>query len=209
MKIAIIGATGKAGQKILAETLLNNLDVTAIVRNAAKLTTDVPVLEKDILTLTSEDIKNFDVVINAFGAPYGQEDLHVTNGRHLIDIFTGLENRLIVVGGAGSLYVDPEKTVRVMDTPDFPESFLATASNQGKNLEDLQASSINWTFISPSALFDVEGPRTGDYVLGEDHLLLNDKGESYVSYADFAVALVDEVMTPLHVKSRFTVASNK
>lgn len=209
MKIAIIGATGKAGQKILAETLLNNLNVTAIVRNATKLTTDVPVLEKDILALTSNDIKDFDVVISAFGAPFGKEELHVTNGRHLIDIFTGLETRLIVVGGAGSLYVDPEKTLRVMDTPDFPESFLATASNQGKNLEDLQASSINWTFISPSAIFDAEGPRTGEYILGEDHVLLNENGESYVSYADFAVALVDEIMTPFHIKSRFTVASNK
>lgn len=208
MKIAIIGATGKAGQKILTEALSNNLDVTAIVRNATKLAIDVPVIEKNILDLTTEDIKDFDVVVNAFGAPAGHEDLHVTVGRHLIDIFKGLNNRLIVIGGAGSLFVDPDKKVRVMDTPDFPEAFFATASNQGKNLEDLQSSTINWTFISPSALFDVDGPRTGKYIKGKDHLLLNDKGDSYVSYADFAVALIDEIKTPSHIKARFTVASN-
>lgn len=207
MKIAIIGATGKAGQKILTEALSNNLDVTAIVRNASKLTVDVPVLEKDILDLTTEDVKEFDTVVSAFGAPAGHEDLHVTIGKHLIDIFTGLENRLIVVGGAGSLFVDAEKKIRVMDAPDFPEAFLATATNQGINFADLQASSINWTFISPSAFFDVDGPRTGEYVIGKDHLLVNAAGDSYVSYADFAIALVAEIKTPTHIKSRFTVGS--
>lgn len=209
MKLAIIGATGKAGQKILTEALSNNLDVTAIVRDRNKLSIDVPTIEKDISALTAEDIKGFDVVVSAFGAPAGHEDLHVSNGKHLIDIFTGLNTRLIVVGGAGSLYVDPDKKIRVMDTPDFPEAFFATAYNQGKNFDDLKASSINWTFVSPSAFFDAEGPRTGKYVRGEDHLLLNDAGESYVSYADFAVAIVDEVKTPSAIKSRFTVSSNK
>lgn len=209
MKLAIIGATGKAGQKILTEALSNNLDVTAIVRDRNKLSIDVPIIEKDISALTAEDIKGFDVVVSAFGAPAGHEDLHVSNGKHLIDIFTGLNTRLIVVGGAGSLYVDPDKKIRVMDTPDFPEAFFATAYNQGKNFDDLKASSINWTFVSPSAFFDAEGPRTGKYVRGEDHLLLNDAGESYVSYADFAVAIVDEVKTPSAIKSRFTVSSNK
>lgn len=209
MKLAIIGATGKAGQKILTEALSNNLDVTAIVRDRNKLSIDVPTIEKDISALTAEDIKGFDVVVSAFGAPAGHEDLHVSNGKHLIDIFTGLNTRLIVVGGAGSLYVDPDKKIRVMDTPDFPEAFFATAYNQGKNFDDLKASSINWTFVSPSAFFDAEGPRTGKYVRGEDHLLLNDAGESYVSYADFAVAIVDEAKTPSAIKSRFTVSSNK
>lgn len=209
MKLAIIGATGQAGQKILTEALANNLDVTAIVRNKNKLNATVPVIEKDITALTSEDVKPFDVVISAFGAPAGQEELHVTNGQHLINIFTGLNTRLIVVGGAGSLYVDPEKTVKVMDTPDFPAMFFPTASNQGKNLEDLKASTINWTFVSPSAFFDVEGPRTGKYIKGQDHLLVNEQGESYVSYADFAVALIDEVKIPSAIQARFTVASNK
>lgn len=208
MKIAIIGATGKAGQKLTEEALFNKLDVTAIVRNASKLTLDIPSIEKDILDLTVDDLKKFDVVVSAFGAPPGHEDLHVSIGQHLIQLFTGLENRLIVVGGAGSLYVDSTKTIKVMDAPDFPESFYATAFNQNKNYEDLQASTINWTFVSPSAYFDFEGQRTGEYTIGDDILLTNAKGESYVSYADFAVAVIDEIKTPKHEKTRFTVSSS-
>ncbi|KGR80679.1 MULTISPECIES: NAD(P)-dependent oxidoreductase [Lysinibacillus] len=209
MKIAVIGATGKAGQKIVEEAVQRGHEVTAIVRSAAKVTAAIPVIEKDVFDVTQEDVKGFDVVVNAFGAPAGQEDLHVKAGRHLISIFQGISTKLVVVGGAGSLFVDPEKKVRVMDTPDFPAMYLATAQNQGQNLQDLQQSSITWTFISPSAFFDPEGPRTGHYTAGVDHLLVNDAGESYVSYADYAVAVVDELENPQHVNSRFTVTSNK
>ncbi|EON72724.1 NAD(P)-dependent oxidoreductase [Lysinibacillus sphaericus] len=209
MKIAVIGATGKAGQKIVEEALQRGHDVTAIVRSASKVTADIAVIEKEVFELSQEDVKGFDVVVNAFGAPFGQEDLHVKVGRHLIAIFTGIATKLVVVGGAGSLFVDPEKTVRVMDTPDFPEMFLATAKNQGENLKDLQASKITWTFLSPSAFFDPQGPRTGSYTVGIDHLLVNAAGESYVSYSDYAIALVDEIESPQHVNSRFTVTSNK
>ncbi len=176
MKIAVIGATGKAGQKIVEEAVQRGHEVTAIVRSAAKVTAAIPVIEKDVFDVTQEDVKGFDVVVNAFGAPAGQEDLHVKAGRHLISIFQGISTKLVVVGGAGSLFVDPEKKVRVMDTPDFPAMYLATAQNQGQNLQDLQQSSITWTFISPSAFFDPEGPRTGHYTAGVDHLLVNDAG---------------------------------
>ena len=101
MKIAVIGATGKAGQKIVEEALRRGHDVTAIVRSAAKVTAAIPVLEKDVLDVTAEDVKGFDVVVNAFGAPAGQEQLHVKVGRHLISIFKGIATKLVVVGGAG------------------------------------------------------------------------------------------------------------
>lgn len=209
MKIAVIGATGKAGQKIVEEALQRGHDVTAIVRSASKVTANIPVIEKEVFELSQEDVKGFEVVVNAFGAPFGQEELHVKVGRHLIDIFTGIDTKLFVVGGAGSLFVDPDKSVRVMDTPDFPEMFYATAKNQGENLNDLQQSTIIWTFLSPSAFFDPEGSRTGSYTIGEDHLLVNAAGESYVSYADYAIALIDEIENPKHVNIRFTVSSNK
>ncbi|WP_102693687.1 NAD(P)-dependent oxidoreductase [Rummeliibacillus pycnus] len=211
MKIGIIGASGKAGNKILGEAIARGHEVTAIVRNATKLQgQSVTVFEKDVFDLTTADINGFDVVVNAFGAPIGQETLHVEVGHHLIAIFKDAkETKLFVVGGAGSLFVDPEKTVRVIETPDFPDMFKATASNQAQNLADLQAASITWTFLSPSAFFDPEGPRTGKYIEGKDHLLVNEQGESYVSYADFAIAVLDEIENPKHVNERFTVASNK
>ncbi|WP_066073084.1 NAD(P)-dependent oxidoreductase [Neobacillus soli] len=210
MKIAIIGASGKAGSFILEEALERDHKVTAIVRNAAKLQNQqAAVLEKDVFDLKADDVKEFDVVVNAFGAAPGQEHLHVEAGRVLIEAMKGApQTRLIVVGGAGSLFADEAKTIRVMDTPDFPKEFYPTASNQGKNLEDLQkATDIKWTFISPSAFFNPEGKRTGAYQQGKDHIMVNAQGQSYVSYPDFAIAVIDEIENPQHINERFTLVS--
>src|SRR5690606_14335866 len=98
------------------------------------------------------------------------------------------------------------KTIKVIDTPDFPDFVKPTASGQGRNLEELrQTTDLKWTFISPSAVFDAEGKRTGSYKLGKDQLLVNSKGDSYISYADYAFAVVDEIENPRHLNQRFTV----
>ncbi len=210
MKIGIIGASGKAGSLILKEALTRGYEVTAIVRDEARVQIQgASVLEKDIFDLKAEDIKEFDVVVNAFGAAPGKEHLHVDAGKILIEAMKGApQTKLIVVGGAGSLFVDEAKTIRVLDTPEFPKEYFATAFNQSKNLGDLQnATDIQWTFISPSAFFDPQGNRTGGYKLGKDNLLVNSKGESYVSYADFALAVLDEIENPQHINQRFTVVA--
>ncbi|MGW8428193.1 NAD(P)-dependent oxidoreductase [Peribacillus simplex] len=210
MKIGIIGASGKAGSLILKEALTRGHDVTAIVRDEAKIQIQgASVLEKDVFDLKLEDIKGFDVIVNAFGAAPGGEHLHVEAGKILIEAMKGApQTKLIVVGGAGSLFVDEAKTIRVLDTPEFPKEYFATAYNQSKNLGDLQnATGIQWTFISPSAFFDPQGNRTGRYTLGKDNLLVNSKGESYVSYADFALAVLDEIENPQHINQRFTVVA--
>lgn len=209
MKIGIIGANGKAGSLILKEAVERGHQVTAIVRDASKFSENrTAVLEKNIFDLTSEDIKQFDVVVNAFGAPLGEEQVHVDAGHTLIEALKGTNTRAMIVGGAGSLYVDAEKTIRVMDTPDFPDIFKPTAIGQGRNLQELQdTKDISWTFISPSAFFDPEGVKTGVYQSGKDHLLVNSKGESYISYADYAIAVLDEIENPTHINQRFTVAS--
>jgi putative NADH-flavin reductase len=210
MKIAVIGAYGKAGSLIVQEALSRGHEVTAIVRNASKAgDSGAAVIEKDIFAIRADDLRGFDAVVNAFGAAPGQEHLHVEAGKALIEALKGApDTRLIVVGGAGSLYVDEAKTIRLVDTPEFPKAYYATASNQGQNLADLQQSSgIRWTFVSPAAFFNPEGKRTGAYRKGKDNLLLNDKGNSYVSYADYAIAIVDEIERPEHVNERFTVVS--
>lgn len=210
MKIGIIGASGKAGSLILKEALTRGHEVTAIVRDEAKVQIQgASVLEKDLFDLKAEYIKEFDVVVNAFGAAPGKEHLHVDAGKILIEAMKGApQTKLIVVGGAGSLFVDEAKTIRVLDTPEFPKEYFATAYNQSKNLGDLQnATDIQWTFISPSAFFDPQGNRTGGYKLGKDNLLVNSKGESYVSYADFALAVLDEIENPQHINQRFTVVA--
>lgn len=209
MKIGIIGASGKAGSRIMQEAKARGHEVTAIVRSAAKIDEPgIAVLEKDIFALTADDLKRFDIVVNAYSAPHGQEHLHVDAGNALIEALKhAQQTRLIVVGGAGSLFVDEALTTRVYETPGFPQEYLATAKNQGKNLEILQQTEgINWTFLSPSAHFAL-GKRTGSYRTGKDTLLVNAQGKSYVSYEDYAIAVVDEIEHPQHINERFTVAS--
>lgn len=207
MKIGIIGASGKIGSLILEEAVSRGHEVTAIVRDASKIKDkSVAVIEKNIFDLTLEDVKQFDVVVNAFGAPLGEEQAHVDAGHALIEALKGTNTRAVIVGGAGSLYVDENKTINVMDTPDFPNIFFPTAKGQGRNLQELQETSdIKWTFISPSAVFDPEGKRTGSYQSGKDHLLVNSKGDSYISYVDYAIAVLDEIEYPQHINARFTV----
>lgn len=212
MKIGIIGATGKAGNLILKEALKRGHDVTAIVRNSQKVENpDVAVLEKDVFSLTAEDLEPFDVVVNAFGVPPEKAEQHVEAGRILIDALKGAhDTRLIVVGGAGSLFVDEARTTRLVETPEFPEAFKSIANGQAQNLADLEASEgIQWTFLSPAAFFDPEGRRTGRYQKGDDGFIVNSKGKSYISYADYALALVDEIESGEHKNKRFTVVSEK
>lgn len=211
MKIGIVGATGKSGSLILEEAVNRGHDVTAIVRNASKLTNDnVKVIEKDVHDTTTEDFKGLDLVVNAFGAPLGEKDAHVEAGRALINALAGTGTRLIVVGGAGSLYIDDSRTMTVIDTPNFPDIFKPTAGGQSENLKELeQTTNLKWTFISPSAEFDAEGKRTGTYETGTDVLLVNNREESYISYADFAIAVIDEAENNKHVNERFTVVAEK
>lgn len=212
MKIGIIAASGKAGSIIMKEAVERGHDVTAIVRNPEKVTEKrVAVIKKDILDITAADIDDYDIIVNAFGTAPGEEHLHAEAGRVLIKALQDApDTKLIVVGGAGSLYVDEEKSTQLIESPDFPEDALPTARNQGINLNDLlHADDITWTFISPSAVFDPEGKKTGSYQTGEDSLLVNREGESYISYADYAVAVLDEIEQPKYINQRFTVTGEK
>ena len=206
MKIAVVCANGKAGKLIVNEAVERGLDVTAVVRSENQ-TKAQHVLQKDLFDLTAGNLEGFDAVVDAFGA-WTEEALpqHSTSLKHLCDILSGTEIRLLVVGGAGSLYVNPEHTAVVSDGPDFPEMFLPLAKAQGKALAELRdRSDVRWTFISPAADFQAEGEKTGAYILGGEELTLNEKGESIISYADYAVAMVDEITRGNHIQERISV----
>lgn len=208
MKIAIIAASGKAGTHILREAQMREHDVTAIVMNKSNLKIDgTPVIERDLFHLTKEDIEPFDVLINAFSPPTTEPYLHVTAGRHLISLIEGTDKKLFVVGSSGCLYVDEYQQYRLLDTKKFPDHLKESAKYQLQNLHDLENSSIQWTFLSPSKMFDPEGPRTGHYVVGKDRVVVNSQFNSYISYADFAVAVIDELENENYVNTSFTVAS--
>ena len=206
MKIAVVCANGKAGQLIVKEALGRGLDVTAVVRGGNR-TEASQVIQKDLYDLTAADLKGFDVVVDAFGA-WTEDTLpqHSTSLKHLCDILSGTDVRLLVVGGAGSLYVNPEHTAQVMDGPDFPDVFKPLASNMGKALAELrERSDVKWTFVSPAGDFQAEGERTGKYILGGEELTLNGRGESVISYADYAIAMVDEAVSGGHIRQRISV----
>ena len=208
MKIAVICANGKEGKLIVKEALERGLDVTAVVRGENQSAAS-KVIQKDLFALTAADLEGFDAVIDAFGT-WTPETLpqHSTSLKHLCDLVSGSEIRLLVVGGAGSLYVNPEHTAQVMDGADFPEIFKPLAAHMGKALDELRArTDVKWTYISPAGDFQADGPRTGKYLLGGEELLLNAKGESVISYADYAIAMVDEAVNGNHIRQRISVVA--
>lgn len=159
--------------------------------------------------LTLNDLKDSDVVIDAFGA-WTEETLpqHSTSLKRLCDILSGTNIRLLIVGGAGSLYVNPEHTLCVSDGPDFPDIFKPLAVAMAKALGELrQRNDVKWTYLSPAGDFQADGVRTGKYILGGEELTLNSKGESVISYADYAIAMIDEAENGKHIQQRFSVVS--
>ena len=206
MKLAVVCANGKAGKLIVKEALNRGLDVTAVVRGENQ-TEAAQVIRKALFQLTADDLKGFDVVIDAFGA-WTEDTLpqHSTSLKHLCDVLSGTDTRLLVVGGAGSLYVNPEHTACVADGPDFPDAFKPLAAAMAKALGELRArGDVKWTYLSPAGDFQADGERTGQYILGGEELTLNARGESVISYADYAIAMVDEAVSGSHIQQRISV----
>lgn len=206
MKIAVVCANGKAGQFITKEAVGRGFDVTAVVRSANKSAAE-KVIAKDLMALTADDLRGFAVVIDAYGA-WTPEGLaaHTTTLMHLCDVLSGTDTRLLVVGGAGSLYVDAEHTTMVSQTPDFPDDYQPVAQAMAKSLEELRKrSDVRWTYVSPAGDFQAEGERSGKYLLAGEELTLNDRGESIISYADYAIAMVDEAAGGEHIQQRISV----
>lgn len=201
MSIALIGATGFIGSRILTELVSRGHAVTAIVRNPEK----VPALPG--ATAVKGDIFDKDGLARLLAG----HEVVISSVHYLAsdaDALLGAVKqsgvkRYLVVGGAGSLEVAPG--VKLFDTPEFPAMYLDEARKGGAYLDLLkQEKTLDWTFLSPSAII-APGERTGKFRLGLDQLLVDAKGESRISAEDYAIALVDELEKPAHGRSRFTV----
>ena len=210
MKIAVIGANGKAGHLIVQEALDRGHEVMAIVRDRNKVDVNLNVLEKDILSLDCDDLKDLDVLINAMGAGTQDPIIYQDATKHLIEVFVDLPKlRYLVVGGAGSLFTDSTMANSLYETEHFPKSIYPTAMNMAKALELLRDSPILWTFFSPAIQFDSNGRKTGKYQLGSEWVILNQAGDSYISYLDYVIALLDEVENPQFICKRFTAVGER
>jgi uncharacterized protein len=200
MKVALIGASGNGGSRLLAELSRRGHEVTAIARDPSKIAVlpRVKVQKGDVFDKPGlvHLLKGHDAVISA---------VHFTSSEPKLLIEAVKEagvKRYFVVGGAGSLEVAPG--VKLIDTPEFPAAYKVEAAKGGEFLELLRKEkALDWTFLSPSALI-APGERTGKFRLGKDLLLTHDKG-SNISWEDYSIAAVDELEKPAHIRVRFTV----
>ncbi|MBV9506382.1 MAG: NAD(P)-dependent oxidoreductase [Acidobacteriia bacterium] len=206
MKIAIFGASGTIGQRILKEALSRGHQVTAVTRGSTKVD-GVPSVPGDVLDAASvaQAVKGTDVVINSVGPRPGDDPEMVPRAAHAL--IEGVKQagvkRLLIVGGAGSLEVAPG--VQLVDTPEFPQAWKGIANAHRDALAVYRKADLDWTYFSP-AIFIQPGERTGRYRLGGDEVLKDDKGDSKISAEDYAIALLDEVENPKLGRKRVTVA---
>jgi putative NADH-flavin reductase len=212
MKVAIIGATGFVGRRVVDEALSRGLQVTAIARQKK----DLP--ENASLTVALGDIADTawlakqlsgqDAVISAYNPGWGEDDLYEKTRRGAQQILSAIAQagvkRLLVVGGAGSLEVAPG--VELVDTPQFPENIRPGAQAVRDLRNQLRdESTLDWTYLSPAALLE-PGKRTGQFRLGTTQLLMNGQAPASISVEDLAVAIVDEIEKPQFIRAQFTAA---
>ncbi len=195
-KIAILAANGKAGQAIVYEALSRGFNISAFIRNGLKqqFKDDIKIVQKDIFSLNSENLEGFDYIIDAFGE-WGDLNLHKKHIEHLCKILHNNRAKLVIVGGAGSLYMDKNHSTMLIDMPNFPNKYKPLGKAMAEGLEFLRSENkINWLYVSPPADFITDAPKSGKYKIISEEFEVNDKGESKGSYKDYAAALLDAML---------------
>lgn len=206
MKVAVICSNGKVGKLVVKEALAAGFEVTGFARGENKSEAKKYV-QKDIFDITKQDLTGFDVVVDAFGA-WTEPELpnHGKSLAHLCSLLSGTKTRLLIVGGAGSLYTNKEHTARVMEGANSPDIFKPLANAMGSALDNLRKrNDVQWTYISPAADFQADAPKTGKWLWAGEELTLNTKSESIISYADYAAALVEEIAKGGNIQKRISV----
>ncbi|KQU81366.1 MULTISPECIES: NAD(P)-dependent oxidoreductase [unclassified Rhizobacter] len=212
MKIALIGATGFVGSEVLKELLSRGHQVTALARHPDKLAGQLglKVVKADALDAAqvAAAVEGHDAVVDSYNPGWSEpriHDLFLQGTRAILDgVKRSGVKRVLVVGGAGSLFVAPG--VQLVDTPHFPAEYKQGALAAREALNQIRGeTALDWTFLSPAALL-APGPRTGKFRIGAEELLMDGDKPAGLSVADLAVAIVDEIETPKHIRKRFTAA---
>ncbi|WP_312425490.1 NAD(P)-dependent oxidoreductase [Serratia sp. (in: enterobacteria)] len=212
MKVAIIGATGFVGRRVVDEAQARGIQVTAIARQKKELPehANLTVALGDVADTAwlAGQLRGQDAVISAYNPGWGEDNLYEKTTRGAQQILTAVEQagvkRLLVVGGAGSLEVAPG--VELVDTPQFPENIRPGAQAVRDLRNKLRnESALDWTYLSPAALL-APGKRTGQFRLGTTQLLMNGEAPASISVEDLAVAIVDEIEKPQFIRAQFTAA---
>ncbi len=209
MKITLLGATGNIGSRILKEALARGHKVTAIVRNPEKLTfvnENLQVIQGDALEPDTlrDALKSAEAVISALSPSFADQGPFLAANRNLMALAKDEKTlRLVVVGGASSLYVEPG--VRLFDTGVMPKEWTPYLNAHFEVLAALKESGLSWTYFSPAATIEA-GERTGKYRKGGTDLIKDAEGNSRITYEDYAVALLDELEKPERIGMQFTAA---
>lgn len=194
MKIAILCASGKAGKEVTKEALSRGLEPVCFVRDSSKMNefaNKIQVVQKDIFALDSKDLADFDVIIDAFGE-WQDLSLHKKHIESLSKILQGSRARLLVVGGAGSLYMDSSHTPRLMDMPNFPKEYLGVAQATAEVLSFLRDErGFTWVYVSPSLELVPTLPKSNHYEIIGEEFKVNANHESKIGYSDYASAMID------------------
>ena len=211
--VLLIGATGFVGSAVLNELVERGHNVTAVVRNVEKIA------KNDLVTAVKEDVANVeaiaklaegkDAIISAYNPGWTNPDIATLITENYPKILeaakkSGVE-RLLIVGGAGTLFCAPG--LRVVDSGAIPEEIMGGVRPLGDFFLNtlLDENDIDWVFFSPAGVFDQEGKKTGNYRLGKDDLIVDAEGNSHISVQDYADAMVNELEKPAHHKERFTI----
>ena len=207
MKVVLYGATGKAGSVILKELVDRGHVVIAAARTPEKVrkVKNVTAVQDDLSdpAKTASIVKAADAVVSAYGPPPNDTSQIIGVMDRLVKAIEETDGpRLIVVGGAGSLFVAPGVTLRA--SGHLPKEWIPIVDAHIEVLRNLKKSSIDWTYFSPAAFFE-PGERTGKFRLGKDDLIADAQGNSRISFEDYAIALVDELENPQHHRERFTI----
>lgn len=212
-KIVLIGASGFVGSAILNEALNRGIKVTAVVRNPESVkisNADLTIVKADVSDAekVAEISKGADAVISAYNPGWTNPNIYEETLKVYPLILEGVKKagvkRLLIVGGAGTLFVAPG--LRVVDSGAIPAEIMGGVKSIGEFYLNtlMNEKDIDWVFFSPAGSLE-PGERTGHYRLGKDDLILNEKGESKISVQDYAKAMVDEFENPVHHKERFTI----
>lgn len=205
MKVILYGASGNAGSRILRELESRGHEVTSVVRNPEKLPAGSKSVRDDLSNVEriGEIIQGAHAVVSAYMPPPNDTDQLISvTGRLVEAVRKAKTPRLIVVGGAASLEVAPGVTL--LSSGHLPKEWVTIATSHAKALDLLKGSDINWTYFSPAGFFE-PGERTGKFRLGKDQLIADAKGDSRISFEDYAVALADELESSAHERARFTI----
>jgi putative NADH-flavin reductase len=214
MKIAIIGASGNIGSRITQEALSRGHDVTAIARHPEQVSEEsvsLTIKKGDVLNVAEMAalVRGHDAIVVSYSPgwePGTNFSQHVEVAQKVLQVAkeAGVK-RVLNVGGAGSLYADPEQGLQLVDTPEFPEAWRGGAAAQRDSLKVYQEEQeLDWTFLSPAIIIE-PGERTGKFRYNTDSPVFDEKGESRISQQDFAVAVLNELEEPQYIRQRFTV----